>query len=137
MLLPFDVEGQCDDLVRFSFIIFLQTKQSNHTGDAMQHGTGRVALGQSQQHNILDASTLQRRKDVKKAREREKRQQTKEWYVTKELAALVDTAVGTFEGSGRKGLRIADKKVVALLALSGWKVDPETWTMVKKWWYRN
>jgi hypothetical protein len=50
--------------------------------------------------------------------------------VTTELAALVDTVVGKFEGHGRNGLSLPDKRVIALLALSGWKVDPATWTMV-------
>ena len=49
--------------------------------------------------------------------------------MTSDLAALVDIAVGTCEGGSRKGLRIANRRVVALLALSGWEVDPETWTM--------
>jgi hypothetical protein len=100
----------------------------------MQSNTGRSALGQSQQHNLNSdpPSTTQWKKNQKLAREKARRQRTKQWSVTKELAALVDEAVGTFEGHGhgRKGLSLPDKKVIALLALSGWKVDAETWTMV-------
>ena len=96
----------------------------------MQSNTGKSAFGQSQLHS-LDPATIQWRKDVKKERGKENRKKCKQWYVTSDLAALVDIAVGTCEGGSRKGLRIADRRVFALLALSGWKVDQETWTMVQ------
>ena len=68
---------------------------------------------------------------MKKQREKELRNRSQRWYVTAELAALVETLVGTCKDGGRKGLGVGDKRVIALLALDGWKVDPETWTMVK------
>jgi hypothetical protein len=76
-------------------------------------------------------STAQWKKKQKLSKERERRKRTKQWSVSSELAALVDEAVGPFNGRGRKGLSIPDKRIIALLALGGWKVDPETWTMVK------
>ena len=72
-----------------------------------------------------------KKKKQKLSKERERRKRTKQWSLSSELAALVDEAVGPFNGRGRKGLSIPDKRIIALLALGGWIVDPETWTMVK------
>jgi hypothetical protein len=97
----------------------------------MQSNTGRSALGQSQQHNLVPSTTQWKKNEVL-ARKREKRQRSKQWNISNGLAALVDQAVGTFEGiRARNGLSVPDKRIIALLAISGWKVDPETWTMVK------
>jgi hypothetical protein len=98
----------------------------------MQYNTGRRTLGRSQQHNLDLTSIAQWKKNEKIARDRERKQRTAQWNVSRGLVALVDQAVGTFEGQrARNGLSVPDKRVMALLALDGWKVDPETWTMVR------
>ena len=66
-----------------------------------------------------------------KERQKERRKLTKQWNVTSKLAELVDTAVGPCKNKGRFGLGIADKRMVALLEMSGYKVDTDSWTMVK------